>query len=98
MISARPRRSEPANDTNLADTDRALRCLHLLMRSVRLYERHHPHTLQSLDNAYDALRAVATKLNGLEIRVDRGGALCQLFKLGNLCRLACVDSEVNNLV
>jgi hypothetical protein len=79
MISARPRRSEPANDSNLADTDRALRCLHLLMRSARLYERHHPHTLQSLDNAYEALRGVTAKLNGLEIRVDRGGLIA--FKL-----------------
>jgi hypothetical protein len=72
MISARPRR-EQASDHSLAETDRALRSLHLLLRSARLYERHHPHTLQSLDNAYESLRSVAIKLNGLELRVERGG-------------------------
>jgi PilZ domain len=72
IVSARPRR-EPTDNANLTEVDRALRRLHLLMRSTRLYERHHPHTLQSLDNAYEALRGVAAKLNGLEIRVERGG-------------------------
>jgi PilZ domain len=71
-IAAQPRR-EPAVDPNLAEVDRALRYLHLLLRATRLYERHHPHALQSLDNAYEALRSVAAKLNGLEIRVERGG-------------------------
>ncbi len=69
---ARPRR-EPTADANVAEVDRALRCLQLLLRSARLYERHHPHTLQSLDGAYESLRSVAAKLNGLEIRVERGG-------------------------
>jgi hypothetical protein len=64
---------EPTADANVADVDRALRCLHLLLRSARLYHRHHPHTLQSLDGAYEALRSAAAKLNGLEIRVERGG-------------------------
>jgi len=74
MVSAVARaRREPLADANMAEVDRALRCLHLLMRSTRLYERHHPHTLQSLDNAYEALRSVAVKLNGLELRVERGG-------------------------
>lgn len=71
-VSARPRR-EPTADALVADLDRALRCLHLLLRSARLYERHHPHTLQSLDSAYESLRSVTAKLNGLEIRVERGG-------------------------
>lgn len=61
------------DDANLPELDRALRCLHLLMRSARLYERHHPHTLQNLDNAYEGLRAIAVKLNGLELRIERGG-------------------------
>jgi len=78
MVSAVARsRREPLNDSSVAEVDRALRCLHLLMRSARLYERHHPHTLQSLDNAYEALRSVATKLNGLELRVERGGIVAQ---------------------
>ena len=51
----------------------ALRDLHLLFRSARLYERDHPHTLQRLDAAYEALRGVASNLNGLEIRVDENG-------------------------
>jgi hypothetical protein len=84
MINARPRRAEANGDATLAETDRALRCLHLLMRSVRLYERHHPHTLQSLDNAYDALRGVATKLNGLEVRVERGGVVASKVSEGPL--------------
>jgi hypothetical protein len=71
-VGARLRR-EPAADANVAEVDRALRCLHLLLRSARLYERHHPHTLQSLDGAYESLRGTAAKLNGLEIRVERGG-------------------------
>jgi hypothetical protein len=72
MVGARLRR-EPAADANVVEVDRALRCLHLLLRSARLYERHHPHTLQSLDGAYESLRGAAAKLNGLEIRVERGG-------------------------
>ncbi len=71
-VGARLRR-EPTADSNVTEVDRALRCLHLLLRSARLYERHHPHTLQSLDGAYESLRSVAAQLNGLEIRVERGG-------------------------
>ena len=71
---ARTRR-EPLNDANVGDIDRALRCLHLLLRSTRLYERHHPHTLQSLDNAYEALRSVAVKLNGMELRLEGTGVV-----------------------
>jgi hypothetical protein len=70
--TARARR-EPATDAKVDETDRALRRLHLLLRSTRLYERHHPHTLQSLDDAYESLRGVASGLKGLEIQVERGG-------------------------
>ncbi len=70
-------RREPTADANVTDVDRALRGLHLLLRSTRLYERHHPHTLQSLDGAYESLRGVAAKLNGLEIRVERGGLVAR---------------------
>jgi PilZ domain len=68
----RPRKG-PAVDAKVDETDRALRRLHLLLRSTRLYERHHPHTLESLDHAYESLRGVASGLKGLEIRVERGG-------------------------
>jgi PilZ domain len=72
QIRARVRQDLTA-DANLADVDRAVRSLQLLLRSSRLYERNHPHTLQSLDGAYESLRGVSATLNGLEIRVERGG-------------------------
>ena len=31
------------------ETERALRRFHVLLNATRLYERHHPHTLRSLD-------------------------------------------------
>jgi hypothetical protein len=52
---------------------RALRNLHLLLRSERLYEKDHPHRLDSLDSAYDSIRNAAEILGGLEIQVERGG-------------------------
>jgi hypothetical protein len=52
---------------------KALRNLHLLMRSERLYEKDHPRRLDSLDNAYDSIRSATETLGGLEIRVERGG-------------------------
>ena len=55
------------------DLTRALRGLHLLLRSARLYDRQHPRALQSLDAAYDSLRAIAADLSGLEFRVERTG-------------------------
>jgi hypothetical protein len=70
---ARPRRETAAVEVSAAELNRALRGLHLLLRSTRLYERHHPHTLQSLDSAYEALRGLAGNLNGVEFRVERGG-------------------------
>jgi hypothetical protein len=69
---ARQRR-EPGAEVSAAELNRALRGLHLLLRSTRLYERHHPHTLQSLDSAYESLRTIAANLNGLEFRMERGG-------------------------
>jgi hypothetical protein len=72
VVGARLRR-EPTVDAKVTDVDRALRGLHLFLRSARLYERHHPHTLESLDGAYESLRGVAAKLNGFEIRVERRG-------------------------
>ena len=43
------RETPPAAEVN--EADRALRRLHLLVRSARFYERHHPHTLENLDGA-----------------------------------------------
>lgn len=61
------------SDPALAELIRALRELHLLLRSARLYDRQHPRLLQSLDGAYDSVRAVVANRNGLEIRVERSG-------------------------
>jgi PilZ domain-containing protein len=60
-----------ATEPILLDAIRALRELHLLLRSARLYERQHPRMLQSLDGAYESLRAVVGTADGLEIRVER---------------------------
>src|SRR5260370_8328725 len=55
----------------LIDAIRALRELHLLLRSARLYERQHPRTLQSLDRAYESLRAVSGTPNAVDIPSHR---------------------------
>ena len=54
------------------ETERALRRFHVLLNATRLYERHHPHTLRSLDEAYEGIRGVSSRLKGFELRVDRG--------------------------
>ena len=76
--TARPRKS-PSPDGKVDETDRALRRLHLLLRSARLYDRHHPHTLQSLDDAYESLHSVASVSKGLEVRVERGGLVAPML-------------------
>jgi hypothetical protein len=62
-----------AIEQNAIDVQRALRNLHLLIRSERLYEKDHPRKLDSLDAAYDSIRKTTEILGGLEIRVERGG-------------------------
>src|SRR6266568_3093431 len=62
-----------ASDHQAIEVHRALRNLHLLMRSERLYEKDHPRRLDSLDSAYDSIRNATEMLGGLEIRVERGG-------------------------
>src|SRR5271169_1870113 len=62
-----------ATDHRAVEVNRALRNLHLLMRSERLYEKDHPRRLDSLDSAYDSIRGATESLGGLEIRVERGG-------------------------
>jgi hypothetical protein len=73
LVAAEPvtRAIPHAPEPILLDAIRALRELHLLLRSARLYERQHPRMLQSLDGAYESLRAVVGTANGLEIRVER---------------------------
>jgi PilZ domain len=65
----------PQTEPLLLDLIRALRALHLLLRSARLYDHEHPRLLQSLDGAYESLRSVVSNLNGLEIRVERSGLI-----------------------
>ena len=57
----------------LNQASQALRALLLLLRAGRLYKATHPCVLDNLDQAYDALRSSATEMNGLEVRIERGG-------------------------
>ena len=73
LASVLPASIAAGMDQKAADVQRALRNLHLLLRSERLYEKNHPSRLDSLDGAFDSLRTIAESLEGLEIRVERGG-------------------------
>src|SRR3989441_10567255 len=73
IVNATPRDQAVSPDQKALAVQRALRNLHLLVRSERLYEKNHPSRLDSLDGAYDSLRDAAETLGGLEIRVERGG-------------------------
>ena len=71
-------------DHKAIEVQRALRNLHLLMRSERLYEKDHPRRLDSLDSAYDSIRNTTEILGGLEIRVERGGLVAPRIGDGHL--------------
>jgi hypothetical protein len=77
--SLRPLANSPSRfplaalDQKTSELQRALRNLHMLLRSERLYEKNHPIRLDSLDNAYDSIRSATESLGGLEIHVERGG-------------------------
>ena len=71
-------------DVYAAKVQRALRSLQILLRSARLYQKDHPQTLESLDAAYEALRDVAANLNGLELRLERGGIIVPKLDAGPL--------------
>jgi PilZ domain len=73
-----------AADHQSIEVQRPLRNFHLLLRSERLYEKNHPCRLDSLDSAYDALRQIAETLEGLEIRVERGGIVVPRIGEGHL--------------
>ncbi len=70
-----------APDVKPVEVSRALHHLHVLLRAHRLYEKNHPSILENLDTTYDLLRGIAGELNGLEIRVERGGLVVP--KLGD---------------
>ena len=73
-----------ANADHQPEVQRALRDFHLLLRCERLYEKNHPSRLDSLDGAYDSLRQVAESLEGLEIRIERGGIVAPKIREGHL--------------
>lgn len=66
-------RERAVDDPFLGQVSQALRLLHLMLRRHRLYDAEHPSVLDALDQAYDGLRNSAVELNGLEIRIERGG-------------------------
>ena len=57
-----------------------MRSFHLLLRAYRLYDESHPQVLDGLDSAYDTLREVASEMDGMEARAERGGIV--VSKLG----------------
>ena len=67
-------------DNRLWDVCHALRSFHLLLRAYRLYKESHPQVLDALDSAYDTLREVASEMDGMEARAERGGMV--VSKLG----------------
>src|ERR1700680_4021785 len=72
-VGASGRQNPPAVDQRTSDVSHALREFHLLLRSQRLYDRDHPQVMTSLDQAYDSLRQISSTMNGLELRIERGG-------------------------
>ena len=80
---ARPGRVN-TSDPRLADATQALRALHLLLRSRRLYESTHPQVQDHLDAAYDSLKRVASALGGLEVRIERGGVVVPTIAEGHI--------------
>jgi hypothetical protein len=73
LSGAAPSVSSPTPDARTAGLIHSLRCLHLLFRSERLYDRNHPRRLQSLDASYETLHDLAGALNGIEIHIERSG-------------------------
>jgi PilZ domain len=78
-VAARPvadskrKATAPTSDAKTAGLIHALRCMHMLLRSERLYDSNHPRRLESLDSSYETLRNFASALNGFEISIERGG-------------------------
>lgn len=81
-VSAPPLPGAP--ETRSGDIHSALRELHILLRSGRLYQRNHPRVLESMDAAYETLRVTAANMNGLELRIERGGIVVPRLNDGPL--------------
>jgi hypothetical protein len=82
------------SEVKASELNRALRELHVLLRSQRLYEKNHPRMLESLEASYELLRGIASALNGLELRIERGGVVAP--KLGE-AQLADARGELQAL-
>jgi len=65
----------PEPGAGIHEVHHALRQLHILFQTRRLYHHNHPKSLQSLDGAYDSLQRLAQTMDGLEIRVERDGLI-----------------------
>src|SRR5262249_203050 len=72
------------NEAKSLDLHRALRQFHLLLRSDRLYDKNHPRRLESLEDAYESLRALAADLSGFDIEVQRNGLIVPKLGEGQL--------------
>ena len=83
-----------SSEVKASELNRALRELHVLLRSQRLYEKNHPRALESLEASYELLRGIASALNGLELRIERGGVVAP--KLGE-AQLADARGELQEL-
>lgn len=81
---ATPSERVTSDEVRIAQASHALRGFHLLLRTHRLYDSAHPRVLDSLDDAYDSLRSIATEWNGLELRVERGGIVVPRLNEGHL--------------
>jgi PilZ domain len=77
-------RRSPMEDPQLVQVSQALRTFNLLLRTRRLYNSSHPQVLDTLDQAYDGLLSAAASLNGLEVRVERGGIVVPQLNEGHL--------------
>jgi hypothetical protein len=96
--AAKPRTGQPASphfasahhrrslieDPQLVQVSQALRTFNLLLRTRRLYNSSHPQVLDTLDQAYDGLLSAGASLNGLEVRVERGGIVVPQLNEGHL--------------
>ena len=69
------RERAPQIDPLLNQVSQSLRAFQLLLRASRLYTATHPRVLDSVDQAYDALRSSTVEMNGLEVRIERGGII-----------------------
>ncbi len=76
VSAAAVRPAEPRQQAGLmAEVERGLRSLQVLLRSARLYQRNHPQLLDNLETAYESLLSLARRQNGLEFRFEHGHVL-----------------------